>query len=174
MSRHVIERCPSCGLEHDERADECQACHTALRYWCRAHSREVGWLERAECRRCAEDEARRRPRASEKAVPLRAAAPAPATPPAPRTVTAPPPVLPGPPGEPARDDPRAAYDPDPLSAFIRTSILVVIAGVAGGGILAWFERYPPAILQTLAVLAVGFLTLGLIVANLGLGAGKDE
>jgi hypothetical protein len=76
-------------VEHDERADECEACHTALRYWCRAHSREIGWLDSAECRRCAEDEARRRPRAPRPAPLPRAAAPSPAAPPAWRTVSAP-------------------------------------------------------------------------------------
>ena len=56
----VIERCPSCGVEHEVRADECEACGSALRWWCRAHSREIGWLETAECHRCTQAVARPR------------------------------------------------------------------------------------------------------------------
>lgn len=57
----IVERCSTCGLEHDEPTGECEACHGALRFWCRAHSRELGWLESAECRQCAEEKARPRP-----------------------------------------------------------------------------------------------------------------
>lgn len=58
-ARHVVERCPSCGVEHDDRADECDACGGALRYWCRVHGREAGWLHGPACPRCAEEAARR-------------------------------------------------------------------------------------------------------------------
>lgn len=54
----VIQRCSTCGLEHDDPVGECEACLGALRYWCRAHSGEIGWLDGAACRRCAEDKAR--------------------------------------------------------------------------------------------------------------------
>ncbi|HEY0016752.1 MAG TPA: hypothetical protein VGC13_10550 [Longimicrobium sp.] len=103
MSRHIIERCPSCGVEHDVRVDGCEACGTALRYWCRAHSREIGWLESAECRRCAEDEARRRPRTS---VPVAAS---------PRTA-APSPVPPRPTASPHEAAPPPAPPPRPPSS----------------------------------------------------------
>ncbi|HEX5872318.1 MAG TPA: hypothetical protein VFY65_17940, partial [Longimicrobium sp.] len=60
----IVERCPSCGVEHDHRVDECEACGTAVRHWCRTHSREFGWLAGPICDRCDEEEARRtgRPR----------------------------------------------------------------------------------------------------------------
>lgn len=57
---HVVERCPSCGVEHDlSGAAECEACHTPLRPWCRRHSRDTGWLDGPACPRCAEEAAPR-------------------------------------------------------------------------------------------------------------------
>jgi len=59
--RHVVERCPSCGVEHDEAVGgACEACGTPLRAWCRRHGREAGWLEGPACPRCAEESARPR------------------------------------------------------------------------------------------------------------------
>ncbi len=58
----VIQRCCTCGLEHDDPVSECEACLGALRYWCRAHSGEIGWLDGAACRRCAEEKVRPMPR----------------------------------------------------------------------------------------------------------------
>jgi hypothetical protein len=53
-----VERCPSCGVEHDVSADSiCGACDTPLRAWCRAHSREAGWLDGPACDRCAKEAA---------------------------------------------------------------------------------------------------------------------
>ncbi|HST62065.1 MAG TPA: hypothetical protein VLK84_25410 [Longimicrobium sp.] len=43
------------------RVDECEACGGALRYWCRRHSREIGWLESRKCHGCAEEKARPKP-----------------------------------------------------------------------------------------------------------------
>lgn len=55
---HVVNRCPSCGVEHDASADSfCEACGTPLRAWCRAHSREAGWLDGPACDRCAKEAA---------------------------------------------------------------------------------------------------------------------
>lgn len=54
-TRHVVDRCPRCGVEHDVRARECEACDTPLRPWCRVHGREIGWLDGPACDRCAED-----------------------------------------------------------------------------------------------------------------------
>jgi hypothetical protein len=48
----VVERCPSCGVEHDHPVYECEACGSAVRLWCRTHSREIGWLEGDVCPRC--------------------------------------------------------------------------------------------------------------------------
>jgi hypothetical protein len=60
-TRHVVDRCPRCGVENDPSADSvCEACDTPLRAWCRVHGRETGWLDGPGCQRCAEDAARRR------------------------------------------------------------------------------------------------------------------
>ncbi|HEX6371904.1 MAG TPA: hypothetical protein VF006_23475 [Longimicrobium sp.] len=57
-TRHVVDRCPSCGVEHEVRAHACEACDTPLRAWCRVHGGETGWLDGPACTRCAEDAAR--------------------------------------------------------------------------------------------------------------------
>jgi hypothetical protein len=64
-------------VEHDVRAQECEACDTRLRPWCRVHGREIGWLDGPACGRCAEDAARhaRRPTAPSLAMPCPAPAP---------------------------------------------------------------------------------------------------
>lgn len=53
-TRHVVDRCPSCGVEHDVRMHACEACDTPLRPWCRVHGGEMGWLDGPACPRCAE------------------------------------------------------------------------------------------------------------------------
>jgi hypothetical protein len=77
-TRHVVDRCPSCGVEHDVRMHACEACDTPLRPWCRVHGGEMGWLTGPACPRCAEDAARYTwpPRPRPPAVPMKAAAPA--------------------------------------------------------------------------------------------------
>ncbi|HEY7769748.1 hypothetical protein [Longimicrobium sp.] len=68
----VIERCPNCGVEHDEAVGgECEVCGTPLRFWCRVHGKEIGFLASAECPRCQAEEQARRSRP----VPPRAPAP---------------------------------------------------------------------------------------------------
>jgi hypothetical protein len=57
-TRHVVDRCPSCGVEHDVRMHACEACDTPLRPWCRVHGGEMGWLDGPACPRCAEAAAR--------------------------------------------------------------------------------------------------------------------
>jgi hypothetical protein len=74
-TRHVVDRCPSCGVEHDVRGGACEACCTPLRPWCRAHGRETGWLDGPACARCAEEAVRPRPAPS-----TRMPCPAPAMP----------------------------------------------------------------------------------------------
>ncbi|HEX5872319.1 MAG TPA: hypothetical protein VFY65_17945 [Longimicrobium sp.] len=75
--KRVIERCPNCGVEHDDpKGGACEVCGTPLRFWCRVHSKEIGWLDSASCPRCAAEAARPTP-------PPRTPAPAP-QPPAPR------------------------------------------------------------------------------------------
>lgn len=52
--KRVIERCPNCGVEHDDaRGGPCEVCGTTLRYWCRVHSKEIGWLDAPACPACA-------------------------------------------------------------------------------------------------------------------------
>ena len=59
----IVERCPSCGVEHDiAEVGECEACGSPLRFWCRTHSREIGWLDGADCPRCPPGTARVKPR----------------------------------------------------------------------------------------------------------------
>lgn len=77
---HLVERCPSCGVEHDHRVHECEACGSAVRHWCRKHSREIGWLETDWCIRCAADEARRMGLPAPTAPPPRPAPPPPPLP----------------------------------------------------------------------------------------------
>ena len=62
--KRVVERCPNCGVEHDDpKGGACEVCGTTLRYWCRVHSKEIGWLDAPACPRCAaEAEAAARPR----------------------------------------------------------------------------------------------------------------
>jgi hypothetical protein len=60
--KHVVERCPSCGVEHEKPGDgACEACGETLRSWCRLHGREAGWLSGPACHRCAEEAARPAP-----------------------------------------------------------------------------------------------------------------
>jgi hypothetical protein len=76
--KRVIERCPNCGVEHDEAVGgECEVCGTPLRFWCRVHGKEIGFLSSAECPRCvAEEQARRtRPVPPRAPTPSRGAAP---------------------------------------------------------------------------------------------------
>ncbi|HEX2206562.1 MAG TPA: hypothetical protein VHG93_02710 [Longimicrobium sp.] len=76
MRTIVVERCPACGVEHDHpTGGACEACDTAVRMWCRAHSREIGWLEGLACPRCAEEAARARPVPAPRSIP-RTSAPA--------------------------------------------------------------------------------------------------
>lgn len=85
--KRVVERCPNCGVEHDEpKGGECEVCGTPLRFWCRVHGKEIGWLDAAECPRCvAEAQARAAPPAPPRVPPPRAPR---------RTVEAPPPSRP--------------------------------------------------------------------------------
>jgi hypothetical protein len=86
-TRHVVERCPCCGVEHDVSVGSiCEACETPLRAWCRTHSREAGWLDGSSCPHCAREAARRRPGSAPRPTPTsapRRPAAAPARPPLP-------------------------------------------------------------------------------------------
>ncbi|WP_420128312.1 hypothetical protein [Longimicrobium sp.] len=98
--KRVIERCPNCGVEHDDpKGGACEVCGTTLRFWCRVHSKDIGWLDSATCPRCAAEAARPTP-------PPRA----PAAPPPPRP--APPPPRPAP-APPARPTPAPPLPPRP-------------------------------------------------------------
>lgn len=99
--KRVIERCPNCGVEHDDpKGGACEVCGTTLRFWCRVHSKEIGWLESGTCPSCAAEAARPTP-------PPRA----PAAPPPPRP--APPPTRPAPAPRPTPAPPPRPRHPDP-------------------------------------------------------------
>jgi hypothetical protein len=101
--KRVIERCPNCGVEHDDpKGGACEVCGTTLRYWCRLHSREIGWLNSETCPRCAAEAARPTP-------PPRPPAAPPPTPPARRPTPAPTPPRPR---RPAPTPPPAHVEPD--------------------------------------------------------------
>ena len=60
--KRVVQRCPSCGVEYDEPiAGPCEVCGTAVRYWCRVHGPEIGFMDTAACPRCAAEAARPAP-----------------------------------------------------------------------------------------------------------------
>ena len=83
----VIERCPNCGVEHElTHKGPCEVCGSDLRFWCRRHSKDIGWLSGPRCERCAMEAARPRP--------------APSPPPRPRT--------PAPPRRPPHREPITA------------------------------------------------------------------
>jgi hypothetical protein len=57
--KRVIERCPNCGVEHDDpKGGACEVCGTQLRYWCRLHGKQIGFLDSPACPRCAAEAAR--------------------------------------------------------------------------------------------------------------------
>lgn len=157
--KRVVERCPSCGVEHDHVADGCEACGSALRYWCRTHSREIGWLDADVCPRCP-------PVAGRAAQPRAASAPPTPTIPAPspakwrRTMAAPPPAVPvaapppavpvaeptpvvvspapAPSVEPAAEaENRVAKEPAAQGPFVRlvNAVLTLLQGAIAGGLL---------------------------------------
>lgn len=87
--KSIVERCPQCGVEHDERVHECEACGSAVRYWCRAHSGQIGWLDGPACSHCA-SRPRRAPHPAPRPTPRRAPRAAPRAAPRPaRTATRP-------------------------------------------------------------------------------------
>ena len=163
----IVERCPSCGVEHDvAEVGECEACGSPLRYWCRTHSREIGWLEGADCPRCPPGTARVKPRpaappstrpaapAVPRATATAAAPPPPAAPPI--TARTPPPVpLPAAPSPaPVLEDPRLestvhrrVKEAPGQGTFVRLvnavlttlqgGILGVLMGVGGGAFTAF-------------------------------------
>jgi hypothetical protein len=109
--KRVIERCPNCGVEHDDpKGGACEVCGTTLRFWCRVHSKEIGWLDSATCPRCAAEAARPVP------PPRAPAAPPPAAPRSPAPAPTPPPRRPAPTPPPARveaDEPAWIEVPAP-------------------------------------------------------------
>jgi hypothetical protein len=145
--KHVAERCPRCGVEHDVQVHECEACHTPLRYWCRVHGRETGWLEGPACARCAEEAARPTPRRRVAALPCpdfsRAAA-----------GVAPPAVGPAPhekvPADAARR-PARAYGPVGHGFVMFLILLMSAGGGALAGAVTGFVLTGPEILPATAV-----------------------
>jgi hypothetical protein len=118
----VVQRCPGCGVEHDVTAPgACEACHARLRYWCRRHGAETGWLPTSACPRCAEG------------------APEPAQANARSAVAAAPPESPAEPLAPAEPaavvPPQPAADPQPaewVDHLLFMGFLAVLMPVAAG------------------------------------------
>jgi hypothetical protein len=115
--KRVIERCPNCGVEHDDpKGGACEVCGTTLRFWCRVHSKEIGWLESASCPRCAAEAARPTPPSRAPAAPPSPAPAAPRPAPALPPTTRPRPPAPTPPptrveaDEPVERDERVEVD----------------------------------------------------------------
>jgi len=175
--KRVVERCPTCGVEHDDYAAEgCEACGTALRYWCRAHSREAGWLETPECRRCAEEAVRPTPAPRPRAAPPVHPPLAPMRPPAPaRAPELPPrPVRSGSPAWADRDEPVVHVTPQTL---LRNIVLVLLAAGVVGGLLAWGEVHPKEAFAAGVVVVVLGMTaamLHLVVRILGSSRGRGR
>lgn len=149
---HVVERCPSCGVEHEAAGGCCEACGTPLRPWCRRHGREAGWLPGPHCPRCAEEAAR--PPVAARA---RATAPAPA-PDRPASSS-----WPGgrSPREILRGGPPRTERPTPVPEA-QQSIPYAIGEVLGVGIVGWITG---AVLGLMA----GLVTVGdaILVGRLG-------
>ncbi|HZG42641.1 MAG TPA: hypothetical protein VEY93_06735 [Longimicrobium sp.] len=148
--KRVIERCPNCGVEHDEAVGgECEVCGTPLRFWCRVHGKEIGFLASAECPRCVAEEQARRTRA----VPPRAPAPSRGATPRepveapPRRPRRPPVVFDSPPPPYAGRDPRevlreGADDMRPYVAagadfavLMMRALFAIVRHVIGWGVL---------------------------------------
>ena len=103
--KRVIERCPNCGVEHDDpKGGACEVCGTPLRFWCRVHSKEIGWLNSEACPRCAAEAAAPTPPSRPVPPPPRAPEPPPA-PRRPAPTPPPPPRRPAPPREAPVDEP---------------------------------------------------------------------
>ncbi|HEX6371905.1 MAG TPA: hypothetical protein VF006_23480 [Longimicrobium sp.] len=129
-TRHVVERCPRCGVEHDLSADTtCEACDTPLRAWCRVHGHETGWLDGPACGRCAEDAAAAR------RAPARPTIPCPA-PSMPSTLPAASSLAPGV-ARRAEVPAHATTPPEPLGPAQHLTVMVLMMLMwAGGGTLA--------------------------------------
>jgi hypothetical protein len=146
-TRHVVERCPRCGVEHDARAGECEACQTPLRYWCRAHGRETGWLDGPACARCAQETARPAPRRRAAALPCpdfssaAAGVAPPAATPAPREKV---------PADAARR-PARAYGPAGHAFVMFLILLMAAGGGALAGVVLGFALTGPEILAVTAL-----------------------
>jgi hypothetical protein len=156
--KHVVERCPTCGVEHETPgAGTCEACGTPLRAWCRAHSRDIGWLKGSACDRCAEEEAVRAARLRRYAVPVEPPATRPAPPDAPWPAA--PRARRRAPAKRRRG--HAAPGPPGRQKAVRRALLV-LASVAGAGILFWGDRLP----RDVHALLIVPLILGLTAAIL--------
>ncbi|HEX6041933.1 hypothetical protein [Longimicrobium sp.] len=74
--KRVVQRCPNCGVEYDEPiSGPCEVCGTEVRYWCRVHGPEIGFMDTPQCPRCAAEAARPAPPPRAPAPPSRAPRP---------------------------------------------------------------------------------------------------
>ena len=181
----VIERCPNCGVEHDDPVGgQCEVCGTQLRYWCRVHGPEIGFMDTAACPRCAAEAARPTP-------PPRAPAPPSSAPrrPTPTRVEADAPPRTVPPPRRTRSpwggrDPRVviidgAEDLAPYAAagasfavrllrafftLLRTAIGWTILGALAGGVYAYYVGGDVVYTAAFGAMTAGIL--GLIIGGL--------
>lgn len=151
-TRHVVERCPRCGVEHEgPTRGACEACDTPLRLWCGRHGREAGWLDGPSCPRCAEEAARPPRPAPARAPVLDSVAPA-----------AVPVQVEAAPAEVAVDAARPARQPEGGVMFM-ILFFTVAAGAFGGMVLSTPFVFGSEIhLDTLVKFLVGGGMLGLL------------
>lgn len=166
--RHVVERCPSCGVEHEAPGNgACEACGATLRRWCRVHGRESGWLESAECRRCAEDAFRPAPPPRPASAPRREVASLRRRPITAPTRTHPdspvPWLVPGPDGRlvPMREGPLPLWMRvvGVLMSTLASGVGGAAAGVVGG---AFYGIFQGSLLQTAGAWGMGGGILGML------------
>lgn len=184
--KRVIERCPNCGVEHDDPVGgQCEVCGTPLRYWCRVHGPEIGFMDTAACPRCAAEAAR--PAPPPRAPAPRPPAPMPAPPPTRVEPDAPPRTVPPPRRRPSPwggRDPRVvimdgAEDLAPYArtgatfavrvvraifAFIRTVLGWGILGAIAGGAYAFYLGGDVFYTAAFGAMVAGIL--GLIIGGL--------
>lgn len=162
---HVVERCPSCGVEHDlSGASECEACGTRLRLWCRRHGGEMGWLAAPVCPRCADEAARAQSSGSRRAQT--------AVRDAPNTIRPPPAALPAQPR--ARPAVKRAAKREPrgclghLHYLVKLTLFLTTFGIVGGAAVAALTEWQSGdVVDYVVIFAQGGLVGGLCASALG-------
>jgi hypothetical protein len=159
--KRVIERCPNCGVEHDDpKGGACEVCGTTLRFWCRVHSKEIGWLDSDVCPRCAAEAATAPARPPAAPPPPRAPAPPPRpTPPAPAP----------PPPRPRRPAPRVEPADEPFTERVdepaEEDVIILSPGMRPRRMPSpWGGRDPGVVLRETAEDAAPYAAAGISMA----------